>query len=50
MGFVIDALTDNQDAHTVRLICNAAIDAARNPTKARPAGESVVGEMTRQCV
>ena len=50
MGFVMDAYTDGQDHQTVRKVCDASIDAVRNPGSPRPKGECVVGEMTRQCV
>ena len=48
IGFVLDAYTDYQDPQTVREICDAAADAAKDPYKPRPEGECVVSEITRQ--
>ncbi|GBE81078.1 terpenoid synthase [Sparassis latifolia] len=46
--FVFDEYTDNEPVDVVKQIAEISMDALRNPHKARPAGENVVGEITRQ--
>lgn len=48
--FVADDRVDYSGPEHMKLVYEAIIDAFRNPTKPRPAGELLVGEMTRQCV
>ncbi|KAI0650908.1 terpenoid synthase [Trametes meyenii] len=46
--FVIDEYTDVESASAVREMVEVVIDATYHPEKPRPAGESILGEMTRQ--
>lgn len=46
--FVIDEHTDVLDEASVQALADISMDALLNPTKPRPDGESVIGEMTRQ--
>ena len=48
--FVFDEFSDVEDEATVRTLADIIMDALRNPNKARPSGESIVGEITRQYV
>ena len=48
--FVFDEYSDVEDEHTVQTFADVIMDALRNPHKARPAGEPVLGEIARQCV
>ena len=48
--FVIEESTDLQPAAVVRGMTEAILDAMHNPEKARPADETVVGEIVRQYV
>ncbi len=46
--FVIDEHTDVLDAASVQALVDISMDALLDPTKPRPDGESVIGEMTKQ--
>ncbi|KAI0089641.1 isoprenoid synthase domain-containing protein [Irpex rosettiformis] len=46
--FVIDEYTDVEPQQVVREMIEVIIDAIHNPTKPRPKGEVVLGEITRQ--
>ena len=46
--FVLDEYTDIMGGADAQVVCAAAIDAVEHPDKPRPAGENVVGEITRQ--
>lgn len=46
--FVIDEHTDVLDEASVQVLADISLNALLNPTKLRPAGESVIGEITRQ--
>ncbi|KAF7982707.1 hypothetical protein HWV62_26552 [Athelia sp. TMB] len=46
--FVLDDYTDLLDGPGARALCNATLDAIMNPDKARPEGESIIGEIARQ--
>ena len=48
--FVFDEHTDVAPGDTARMLADVSMDAMRNPHKPRPVTESVVGEITRQCV
>ena len=46
--FLIDEITDAGDDATVRMNTDNMMDAFRNPDKARPVGEPILGEVARQ--
>ena len=46
--FVIDDHTDTLDEANVQMLVDISMNALLNPTKLRPDGESVIGEITRQ--
>ncbi|KAI0089631.1 isoprenoid synthase domain-containing protein [Irpex rosettiformis] len=46
--FAIDEYTDVEPQQVVKEMTGVIIDAVRNPTKPRPEGEVVLGEITRQ--
>ncbi|THH26436.1 hypothetical protein EUX98_g7752 [Antrodiella citrinella] len=46
--FVIDEYSDVADEKTTQGIADIVMDALRNPLTPRPAGESIIGEITRQ--
>ncbi|RDX52874.1 terpenoid synthase [Lentinus brumalis] len=46
--FVFDEYSDVEDEQTVQAFANIIMDALRDPYKARPAGEPVLGEIARQ--
>ena len=46
--FVFDEQTDALSAAEVRVIADISMDAALNPSKPRPEGESVIGEISKQ--
>ncbi|RPD59287.1 terpenoid synthase [Lentinus tigrinus ALCF2SS1-7] len=46
--FVFDEYSDVEDERTVQVFADIIMDALRNPHKTRPAGEPVLGEITRQ--
>ena len=46
--FVLDDQADVADASTTAALCSATKDAVVHPTKPRPDGEHVIGELTRQ--
>lgn len=46
--FVFDEYSDIADEKTTQKFADIIMDALRNPHKPRPAGESLVGEITRQ--
>ena len=48
--FVLDEYTDVASPTVVREMVDIVIDALHNPDKARPEGEIVLGELTRQSV
>lgn len=48
--YCFDEYTDIADAKGAEEIRNIVVDAMRNPHKPRPAGELLIGEMTRECV
>ena len=46
--FVLDDYTDALDAVSTKSLFDATMDAMENPDKARPQGETILGEMFRQ--
>ena len=46
--FIVDEYTDVESHEEARNMMEIASDALRNPEKARPKDEIVIGEMTRQ--
>ena len=46
--FIVDEHTDVESHEEARVVMEIASDALRNPEKARPKDEIVIGEMTRQ--
>ncbi len=46
--FVFDEYSDVEDEKTVQRFADIIMDALRDPRKPRPAGECLVGEITRQ--
>lgn len=48
--FTLDEHTDNQPMDVVIERCEATMDAILHPDKPRPEGESIIGEIARQCV
>lgn len=46
--FVFDDLTDELSESEVQALADITIDALENPSRARPTGEPVIGEITRQ--
>ncbi|OCH85712.1 terpenoid synthase [Obba rivulosa] len=46
--FVFDEYTDTVDEVEARRLADISMDALRNPEKPRPAGECLIGEVTRQ--
>lgn len=46
--FVVDEQTDNQPIEIVQERSEIAFDAVQHPHKARPEGECILGEITRQ--
>ena len=48
--FLFDEYSDVEDEKTVQEFANIIMDALRNPHKPRPAGESLLGEVSRQYV
>jgi hypothetical protein len=46
--FIVDEYTDVESHEEARAMMEIASDALRNPEKARPKDEIVIGEMTRQ--
>ncbi|KAH7926244.1 terpenoid synthase [Leucogyrophana mollusca] len=46
--FFIDEYTDVSDAAAAREVADIAVDALKNPHKARPEGEIVIGELVRK--
>jgi Delta6-protoilludene synthase len=46
--FTLDEYTDYVDLETVKVLCEATMDAIKNPDKPRPEGENVIGEVARQ--
>nr|WOJ44888.1 linalool/nerolidol synthase [Ganoderma lucidum] len=46
--FVIDDHTDTLDEANVQMLADISMNALLNPTKLRPDGESIIGEITRQ--
>jgi hypothetical protein len=48
--FLIDEYTDVESGPAVREMTDAVLDALNNPYKARPQGETIIAEVTRQYV
>ena len=48
--FVIDEHTDVTEDEGVKKLREIVMDALRNPDKARPDGEHVLGAMSKECV
>nr|BBH51498.1 putative sesquiterpene synthase [Clitopilus sp.] len=46
--FTLDEYTDYLDLEGVKTLCEATMDAIRNPDKPRPEGEHFIGEVARQ--
>ena len=46
--FAIDAYTDETDQFVTKEMVDTIMDGLRNPSKPRPEGECLLGEMTRQ--
>jgi hypothetical protein len=46
--FIYDEFTDKVDGDGARFYAEMAMDAIRNPHKARPEGEPQLGEIARQ--
>lgn len=48
--YIADEYTDVESAVGAQEISAIVLDALHNPDKPRPAGESIIGEMTRELV
>jgi hypothetical protein len=46
--FTLDEYTDVLDVDATRAMCEITMDAINNPDTPRPAGEAIIGEITRQ--
>ena len=46
--FVFDEYSDPENADIVKKQADIIMDALRDPSKPRPEGENVIGEITRQ--
>ena len=46
--FALDEFTDVESELVVRNIVDIILDAIRNPSKSRPQGEIVIGEIARE--
>jgi hypothetical protein len=50
LSFAFDEYSDTQPENAVRAMVDIIVDALSNPSKSRPSGEFILGEVTRQYV